>query len=416
MERILIVEDNKALAKLIARKLRTALNFEIDIVFSLQEAKLFTTKYKYFLALTDLNLPDAPNGEIIDFMLSKGVKPIVLSGIIDKNMRQQIMKKDVIDYIKKDGIEDIDYIIATINRLYQNQNHEVLIVDDSLVFRNELQKMIKTLFFKVYTVANGEEALGILQVHPDIKIVLTDYFMPVMDGLELTKTIRKTYSKNELSIITISSNQDAEITALFLKNGANDYIYKPFSKEELTCRINNTIEALENIQQITNNANRDFLTGLYNRRYFFKDAENYFNMARQEEELFAIAMIDIDHFKKVNDTYGHDMGDKEIVHLSQILTSMCDAKDIVSRFGGEEFCILFKDMSPQNILAKLETIRRKVEISYIKEGDTEISYTISIGACTNNEDTIEESVNKADMLLYNAKQAGRNQVVSDLNS
>ena len=413
MNRILIVEDNKALAKLISLKMGAELDFEIDIAYTFQEAKLFIKKYNYFLALLDLNLPDAPNGEIVEYALERELPSIILSGIVDKELRKKLIQKDIIDYIKKDGISSIEYIISTIKRLHDNQKHKVLIVDDSLVFRNQMQKMVKNMFFQVITVAHGEEALAMLQIHPDIKIVLADYFMPVMDGLELTKEIRKQYSKNDLSIITISSNQDEEITALFLKNGANDYIYKPFSKEEFICRLNNTIEALENIEKITNNANRDFLTGVYNRRYFYANTQEYFQEAKQSGQNFGVAMIDIDHFKKINDTYGHDTGDKAIVNLSQILTTSVDAKDIVARFGGEEFCIILKDMSANAIKEKLETIRQKVEKSSIKDHDTQISFTVSIGVVTSAEDTLEETINTADMFLYNAKNGGRNQVVSD---
>ena len=403
MNRILIVEDNKALAKLMALKIQSELNFEIDIAYTLQEAKLFIKKYNYFVALLDLNLPDAPNGEIVDYALEHKLHAIILSGIVDKELRKKLLLKDIIDYIKKDGISSLDYIIASIKRLYENQKHKILIVDDSLVFRNQMQKMVKNMFFQVLTVAHGEEALGMLQANPDIKIVLTDYFMPVMDGLELTKEIRKTYSKNDLSIIAISSNQEEEVTALFLKNGANDYIYKPFSKEEFTCRLSNTIEALENIEKITNNANRDFLTGVYNRRYFYNSAKEYFQEAKQSGQ----------NFKNINDTYGHDVGDKVIVHLSQILITSVDAKDIVARFGGEEFCILLKDIGSNEIKAKLESIRQQVETSYIKDHDEHISFTVSIGVITSPEDSLEESINTADMYLYNAKNSGKNKIISN---
>ncbi|MBD3809709.1 MAG: diguanylate cyclase [Sulfuricurvum sp.] len=412
MQRILIVEDNKALAKIIILKLESSLNFEIDVAYSLQEAKLFIKKYSYFLALLDLKLPDAPNGEIVDYALANHLHVIVLSGIVDKNIRKQLLQKDIIDYIKKDGISSIDYIIRAIERLQANQKHKVLIVDDSLVFRNQMQRLLINMFFQVITVAHGEEALAMLQTHPDIKIVLTDYFMPVMDGLELTKKIRKIYSKHELSVIAISSNQDEEITALFLKNGANDYIYKPFSKEEFTCRLTNTIEALENIEKITNNANRDYLTGLYNRRYFYASTPAYFQEAKKMGENFGIAMIDIDNFKAINDTYGHDVGDRVIVTLSQILITNVDAKDTVARFGGEEFCLLLKDMTPSQIQAKCESICRKVAASSLKvEGDF-THFTISIGVVTSPEDTLEESINTADMYLYTAKNSGKNRVVS----
>jgi len=319
MKKILIVEDNKTLAKLIAKKIEQTLEFEVDIAYKLSEAKLFLKRYDYFLTLLDINLPDAPNGEIVDYVLKKGNKAIVLSGNIDKDFRKKMLQKNIIDYINKGGVDDINYILHTIERLQKNQKHKILVVDDSMVFRKTMKNMLENLFYKVITVAHGEEALNILGTSPDISLIITDYNMPVMNGLELTHEIRKEHSRTELSIIAISSNNDEEINALFLKQGANDYINKPFSKEEFSCRINNSIEALENIQLITNHANRDFLTGLYNRRYFFDNMPKYIESIKDSTQQFAIAMIDIDFFKKINDTYGHDVGDNVIISLSEIL-------------------------------------------------------------------------------------------------
>lgn len=411
MQRILVVEDNKTLAKLIAKKISTELDFEVDVAYSLSEVKLFLSRYSYFLTLLDINLPDAPNGEVVDYVLEKKNHAIVLSGNIDKDFRAQILKKNIIDYVNKGGVNDINYIIQTIKRVQKNQNHKILVVDDSVIFRKQMQSMLENMFFKVITVAHGEEALGILNTTPDISLVLTDYHMPVLNGLELTHEIRKTYTKNDLTIIVISSDNDEETTALFLKNGANDYIKKPFSKEEFSCRINNSIEALENIYAITNHASRDFLTGLYNRRYFFDNMRIYFEKAISENEHFAIAMINIDHFKKINDTYGHDAGDKAINTLADILRANTNQNDIVSRFGGDEFCVVIKNSLSVNALKVLENLREKVQNSVtVSDKGEEIKFTISIGVAINHEDTLDESVNQADMMLYNAKQNGRNQV------
>ena len=249
MNRILIVEDNKTLAKLIAKKISDSLEYEVDIAFSLSEAKLFLHKYEYFITLLDMNLPDAPNGEIVDYVLSKEQHVIVLSGNIDKDFRKQMLNKNIIDYVNKRGVNDIKYIIQSIQRLEKNKEHKILLVDDSMVIRKQMKTLLENMYFKVIAVAHGEEAFAML--NDDISLVLTDYNMPVMNGLELTQKIRERYSKNRLSIVALSSDKEDETIALFLKQGANDYIKKPFSKEEFSCRINNAVEALENIQIIS---------------------------------------------------------------------------------------------------------------------------------------------------------------------
>lgn len=289
-----------------------------------------------------------------------------------------------------------------------------MVVDDSMVFRKQMQNMLENLFYKVITVAHGEEALNLINLRDDISLVLTDYNMPVMDGLELTAEIRKKHDKNDISILAISSNNDEEINALFLKEGANDYINKPYSKEEFSCRVNNSIEALENINIITNAANRDFLTGLYNRRYFFKNVQSYFYDAVKNNEDFAILMVDIDHFKKINDTYGHDTGDKAIVHLSEILKTNTNQGDVVARFGGEEFCLLLKSVTPREANMIAEKFKNKTQhSSIVSDKGEEIKFTISVGLATTHEATLEDSVNDSDDLLYQAKNNGRNQVISN---
>ncbi|MEA2099132.1 MAG: diguanylate cyclase [Campylobacterota bacterium] len=414
MQRILIVEDNKTLAKLMAKKISESLKFEVDVAYNLHETKLFLRMHKYFVTLLDLNLPDAPNGEVVDYVLEHDNHAIVLSGNIDKNFRKEMLKKNIIDYVYKSGINDINYIIQMIQRLEKNQKHKILVVDDSMVMRKQLKNLLNNLFFDVITVAHGEEALAMLKTDSDISMVITDYNMPVMDGFELTKEIRKSYAKDNLAIIALSSNQDDEINAMFLKYGANDFIKKPFSKEEFSCRINNTIEAMENINIVTNHANRDFLTGLYNRRYFFNSMQSFIDNTPDSSHNFAVAMIDIDHFKKVNDTYGHDTGDKVIVHLSEILSSSTKHNDMVARFGGEEFCIVLKHITHSNAVDILERVRKEVEIGCVySDKNEEIRYTISIGVVMDGDGSLEDTINEADMMLYKAKQSGRNMVVFD---
>ncbi len=413
MERILIIEDNKTLANLMAKKIASELPYEIDIAYTLQETKLFLSRYNYFLVLTDLNLPDSPEGEVVDYLLDKNQKVIILTSNIDKDFRKKMMEKNIIDYIKKSGAADIRYIIEIIKRLASNRKHTVLVVDDSMAARSHLKKLLENLFFKVITVAHGEEALNLLELQNNISLVVTDYVMPVVDGLELTKEIRKEYDKNNLPIIATSSNEEDEVIALFLKNGANDYITKPFSREEFYCRINNTIEAFENIQTILNNANRDFLTGLYNRRYFFQHINDIIMSAEENYLKLYIGMVDIDDFKHINDTYGHDDGDKAIILLAEIFQSSTQPNDLVARFGGEEFCIVILAQDDNIAYDICERIRSNVEKASFQANNGErIQFTISIGLVLHEEgESINDTLNQADMNLYEAKKNGKNCIV-----
>ena len=411
MEKILIVEDNKALSKLIAKKIAQNIDFEVDVAHSLKEAQnLIGSGNEYFITLLDLNLPDAPNGEVVDYILSKKIPSIVLTANVDKKTRDEILKKDVIDYVYKGNMDDVNYIFQLIERLSKNRNYKVMIVDDSIVMRNEIKRLLKLQMYKVFSAAHGEEALVYMKDNPDIKLVLTDYNMPVIDGFELTKTLREEYSKMQMSIIGITENTDEMISSKFLKIGANDFINKPFTKEELVCRVNNAIESLEFIETISDMANTDFLTGARNRRSFYKEINEYMEECRISEEEFAVAMIDIDNFKNINDTYGHDVGDIAIKELVRLITESIKGTDIVSRFGGEEFCVLLKNIEKSAAVELFVRLRLKIGKNIININQNKIQYTVSTGITFNCDEGIEEMLNQADMALYNAKDNGRNRV------
>ncbi len=411
MEKILIVEDNKALSKLIAKKIAQNIDFEVDIAHTLKEAQnLVGSGNEYFISLLDLNLPDAPDGEVVDYILLKKIPSIILTANVDKKTRDTILKKDVIDYVYKGNMDDVNYIFQLIERLSKNRNYKVMIVDDSIVMRNEIKRLLKLQMYKVFSAAHGEEALVYIKDNPDIKLVLTDYNMPVIDGFELTKTLREEYSKMQMSIIGITANSDEMVSSKFLKIGANDFINKPFTKEELVCRVNNAIESLEYIETISDMANTDFLTGARNRRSFFRELNLYMEECKNSSEEFAIAMIDIDKFKNINDTYGHDVGDIAIKELVRLITESIKGSDEVARFGGEEFCVLLKNIDKSSAVEIFVRLRLKIAKNIITVNNHKINYTVSTGITFNCDEGIEEMLNQADMALYNAKNSGRNRV------
>lgn len=410
MQRILIIEENKKLANLIAKKIKATFDFEIDFAYKFSEAKLYLSKYNYFVTLLDIDLPDTSDIKMLDYVLGKGQQVIVLSEHINTEFRQKILQKSIIDYVSKDGIEDIEYIIQTIKRVQKNQTHKVLLVDDSLVFRKQMSKLLKTLLYDVYSVAHGEEALGMLETHPDISLIITDYNMPVMNGLELIQEVRKSKSKNDLCIIAISGNSDDALNAQFLKYGANDYIKKPFSKEEFSCRVNNSIEALENIQTLTNYAKRDLLTGLYNRQTLLQEIDKIINNGDELVDTLAIGIIAIDSLEKISEAYGTKTRDRAIVQLSEIINSNKTYKDIAAHLSEEEFCLVLQNTNQALALEMFNKIKNTVEQSFIYTDDKKIlNFTISIGVAMFDGD-LDESMSQADMMLYNAKNSAPNQI------
>ena len=410
--KILIVEDNKALAKLIAKKMEDKVEMDIDIAHSLAEAQAFLTDPKeYFIALLDLNLPDAPNGEVVDYVISKGLPSIVLTGSMDEATRESFIHKDIVDYVYKGNMDDINYIFRIINRLSKNRQYKVMVVEDSAPFRSALKKILTSLQFQVFTAAHGEEAMNYFTDNPDIKLALCDYRMPVKDGLEVLKEIRAIGDKNQIGVLMMTSPSENVNGAIFLKNGANDFIAKPFVKEELICRVNNTIEAMENINQIADFANKDFLTGVYNRRYFYENMNEYVAYAEEHMEPYVVAMLDIDHFKKINDTHGHNSGDKVLKTLAKKLIDKTKGDDLIARFGGEEFCIILKDISNEDAVKFFVNLRANIANCKVQLKKEQISFTVSIGVAFSRSDyRLDELLELADEALYRAKENGRNRV------
>ena len=410
--KILIVEDNKALAKLIAKKMEDNVEMDVDVAHSFAQAQVFlNTSKDYFIALLDLNLPDAPNGEIVNYVISKGLPSIVLTGSMDDATRESFIHKDIVDYVYKGNMDDINYIFQIINRLSKNRQYKVMVVEESAPFRNSLKKILTSLQFHVFTAAHGEEAMSYFADNPDIRLVVCDYRMPVKDGLEVLKEIRATGDKNQIGVLMMTSPSENVNGAIFLKNGANDFIAKPFVKEELICRVNNLIEAMENINQIADFANKDFLTGVYNRRYFYDDMNEYVAYAEERAEPYAVAMLDIDHFKEINDACGHDSGDRVLKTLAKKLIDETKNGDLIARFGGEEFCIVLKNVSNEEAVKFFVNLRANIASCNVQLKKEQKNFTVSIGVAFSRSDyKLDELLELADEALYRAKENGRNRV------
>ena len=410
--KILIVEDNKALAKLIAKKMEDNTEMQVDVAHSLAEAQAFLTKAKdYFITLLDLNLPDAPNGEVVDFVASKGLPIIVLTGSMDDKTRETFMDKDIVDYVYKGNMSDVNYIFHMIDRLKNNKQYKVMVVEDVMQTRNDVKKILQNLQFQVFTAAHGEEAMNYFADNPDIKLVVSDYGMPVKDGLAVLKELREQKDKNELGVIMMTSSNENVSGAVFLKNGANDFIAKPFLKEELICRVNNTIENMENINKIANFANKDFLTGLFNRRYFYDDMQEYLASLEENPMPYAVAVIDIDGLKNINDKYGQDSGDKILKLLAKKLIDDTKSSDIAARFGGGEFCVLLKNVSQEDAVKFFVGLRAAIAANPINIKNESVKISVSIGVTFGKSDyNVDEILELADEALYRAKENGKNRV------
>lgn len=413
---ILLVDDSRTISQLLSNSIQKRLGFKITVTTSMTETIAFFKENRadeLLLAILDLTLPDAPNGEVVDYVLAQGVTVIVMTATFDERLHQAFLSKRIADYIIKESARDVEYLTTLTRRIYSNQAIKLLVVDDSATYRTLLTQYLEIHRYQVLTATNGLEAMALMEAHGDISVVVTDYLMPEMDGYTLTQQIRKHHPKDQVIIIGLSGQSDgaSSVSAKFLKKGANDFLSKPFSKEELYYRLNQNMELNELLHETRELAHRDFLSGLYNRRYFFDAGSHFYEQARRQKMSLVIGMVDIDFFKRVNDTYGHDAGDSAIKHVANILLNAVRKTDIVARFGGEEFCLLMADPDRDALRAIFDRIRCSIEKSTVVHEGLRFNLTISIGVAEYCGTTMEALINIADSQLYLAKTGGRNRVV-----
>jgi diguanylate cyclase (GGDEF)-like protein len=413
MQKLLLVEDMKFFNSLVKKHVKRTLDIEVISCASYKEAEeaLSGNIDNFFLAILDLNLPDAPDGEIVDFVIAKGIPVVVFSGQFSEDTRDQILSRNVIDYVVKQNPASLDYLVSLISRLYYNRNIKTLIVDDSSTVRHYVGDLMRQYQFQVLEAENGEKALVVLEENPDIRLIITDYNMPVMDGFELTRQVRRQYPKHKIGIIGISTVGSNVLSAKFIKNGANDFLNKPFLREEFFCRVCQNVELIEYMDNLKSAATHDFLTGLHNRRFLNDIGQNYFARALRDETPLSIALLDVDFFKKINDTHGHSAGDEILIQVSELLNERCRRSDVLARYGGEEFCIVANNLPKEQAELLFEQLRLLIDQHPFKIKDMDVKITISIGACSQVEGSFDVMIEKADKALYEAKNSGRNLLV-----
>ena len=309
----------------------------------------------------------------------------------------------------------------------------ILVADDDESLRGVLAMVLEDDGYLVVTAASGEEALEFYLAEP-FPLVVTDIRMGGMSGIELLQKLKEISTETEVIVITSYASVDTALTALRL--GAYDYLVKPFEELELISNV--VARAAEKIRLVHENrlllenlmrnrdeleqknrtlqdqSVRDGLTGLFNRRYLQEVLEMEASRCRRKKEAFSLVFLDIDHFKRFNDSQGHPEGDMVLKTLAVLLTERLRKNDVIARYGGEEFLILLPETPKANGIYCAETICSLIAgYDFIgTQGQSLGQVTVSIGIATFPDDGagVEDIVLRADEALYAAKHGGRNQV------
>lgn len=307
---------------------------------------------------------------------------------------------------------------------------KILVVDDVAVNVQLLTTYLSSVGYNVIAARDGQEALEkIPACSPDL--ILLDVMMPKFNGFEVCERIKNDEATRIIPVIMVTALNEIEDKIRATEAGADDFVSKPFNKLELLTRVKSLLrikelhdqlnakvkeleQAKERLRQL---AITDGLTGLYNHRYLKEHLEQELYRASRHLSEVSAVMIDIDHFKKYNDTYGHPAGDALLTAVARLLKENIRKIDIAARYGGEEFCLVLAETNKAAAVVVAEKMRRLVELSQFQPQESRVNgrVTISLGVATFPDDatSMNDLIAIADRRLYHAKQGGRNQVVRD---
>ncbi|MCZ8292750.1 MAG: diguanylate cyclase [Hylemonella sp.] len=291
----------------------------------------------------------------------------------------------------------------------QEAPYRALVVEDSITASKSIQRTLAMCDIETHAIANPHEVLDCLaQFQPDL--ILMDMFMPGCTGVEAARVIRQHPEFLSIPIVYLSGDTNVPLQIEALRLGGDHFLTKPYNPVVLNAIVQSKIERYRELRRAME---RDSLTGLYNHRTSKDKLATAIQQARSTQQALAVAMIDIDHFKKINDGYGHPMGDQVIRSLSWFLSQRLRKTDIIGRYGGEEFLVVLPAADTPRAVEVLDRIRH--DFGQIKHpfNETWCTATLSAGVTQLHEtDDAQALIKQADEALYSAKRAGRNRIVS----
>jgi two-component system cell cycle response regulator len=297
-------------------------------------------------------------------------------------------------------------------------NGTILIADDSMVVRAVLRRQLETDGHTVVEAVNGEEAIDACrEYHPDV--ILLDVEMPVLDGHATLSRLKADPQLKDIPVVFLTGMVDTADVVTGLQLGAHDYLRKPFEANELMARVSAALRTKWLQDELrTRNAELDrvsridMLTNIYNRRHLDEHLRQVISSARRHDRTIGVLLVDIDHFKEVNDEHGHLAGDAVLVEVAGRLEQAMRTEDALGRWGGEEFLAVLTDTPPEGVRTMAERLRQVVAAApFTLDDGSQIKVTVSVGH-TNGTADAEVLVHRADDALYVAKAEGRNRIAA----
>ncbi|WP_444997179.1 diguanylate cyclase [Aliikangiella sp. IMCC44359] len=288
-------------------------------------------------------------------------------------------------------------------------NPILLIVDDQPANIQMLATILQDNY-QIKVTTNGKDCLKIANNSPQPDLILLDIEMPDMNGYEVLRQLRASQVTIDIPVIFVTAKVDYDDEEMGLELGAVDYITKPIHPAIVKVRVKNQIMIKHQKDQLIQMALHDQLTKLYNRHYLMETARLKIAKSLRHKVPVSIAIMDLDHFKLINDNHGHEIGDKVLIAIGELLLGHTRKEDITARIGGEEFVIIFDHCNQIDVEVKANHLREKIE--QLKPQQLNITASIGVSQLDFNGETLEQLLNRADKALYQAKKQGRNKVIA----
>lgn len=296
----------------------------------------------------------------------------------------------------------------------------VLIAEDDPMFRKILRSWLESWGYQVTVAEDGAKAWQILQEMRAPHLLILDWIMPNLNGIDVCRLVRQRASSPYQYILLVTAKDDKQDLVRGLEAGADDYLSKPFDRDELRARLRTgrrilTLQAeqLKAREELQLQATHDGLTGTWNRNAILDLLHREYDLAARSGNTIGVIMLDVDHFKRVNDTYGHLAGDQVLIEVARRMQQAVRSYDLVGRYGGEEFLVVSPDCNRQQIQVCAERIRSAMEEQPVLAHGSTIAITVSAGTAILGPwlSSEKDALAAADNALYRAKSGGRNQVV-----
>ncbi len=412
---ILIVDDDELLNHKLSQEAANW-NFQVTAVTSITAAKAAINHELPDLVLLDLAFPnDSRAGIGLLEELSRNypeLPVLVLTGKTDFELRLEVARLGGKGFLAKPiQPAKVFEVLQDLMRRTRSRQEKILAVDDDPILLQLLQQFLDPWGVQLTTLPDPRQFWSTLEATlPDLLIL--DVEMPHFDGIELCKVVRNDSHWNSLPIIFLSSRRDAETIHQIYQAGADDYVSKPVTEPELVTRIFNRLERVHLLRSLNET---DQLTGVANRRQSTKELSRYIRLSQSYRQPLCLAVLDLDHFRSINDRYGHSVGDQILKRLGQILKNCFRSEDIVARWGGEEFVVAMYGMSKQDGVKRLNSLLQSFRQELFpvnKETSVQVTFSAGVADYPGDGADLISLYRAADTALFQAKTKGRNRILA----